>query len=77
LFQLHSETIWSVNKLGTENVIQACKKFGVQALIFTSTVNVVYGGQRIESGEESMPYFDVKKVCVPFLTLPTGPESGY
>lgn len=40
----------------------ACKTNNVQALVFTSTVNVVFGGQRIENGDESLPYFDARKV---------------
>ena len=34
----------------------------MKALVFTSTVNVVYGGQRIEDGDESLPYFDASQV---------------
>ncbi|KAF6028061.1 SDR42E1 [Bugula neritina] len=56
--QLHNEMIWKVNVEGTKNVIEACRQNNVKSLIFTSTFNVVFGGQRIEDGDETLPYFD-------------------
>ncbi|KAF6038972.1 SDR42E1 [Bugula neritina] len=56
--QLHNELIWKVNVEGTKNVIEACRQNNVKSLIFTSTFNVVFGGQRIEDGDETLPYFD-------------------
>ena len=40
----------------------ACQKYNVRSLVFTSTVNVVFGGQRIEGGDENLPYFDSNQV---------------
>jgi nucleoside-diphosphate-sugar epimerase len=44
------------NVVGTENVIAACKKFGVRKLVYTSTPSVVHAGGDIEGGNESLPY---------------------
>ncbi|XP_067928962.1 short-chain dehydrogenase/reductase family 42E member 1-like [Watersipora subatra] len=55
--QLHKAAIWKVNVEGTRNVIKACLHNNVKALIFASTVNVVFGGQRIDGGDETLPYF--------------------
>uniref|UniRef100_A0A8C8RD57 Short chain dehydrogenase/reductase family 42E, member 1 n=1 Tax=Pelusios castaneus TaxID=367368 RepID=A0A8C8RD57_9SAUR len=54
--QLNGKRIEDVNVRGTENVIQACRKAGVSRLVYTSTYNVVFGGQVIENGDESLPY---------------------
>ncbi|KAL8194986.1 UNVERIFIED_CONTAM: hypothetical protein K2H54_043628 [Gekko kuhli] len=54
--QLNRKLIEDVNVGGTENVIQACRKNGVSKLVYTSTYNVVFGGQVIENGNESLPY---------------------
>ncbi|XP_042293948.1 short-chain dehydrogenase/reductase family 42E member 1 isoform X2 [Sceloporus undulatus] len=54
--QLNRKRIEDVNVKGTENVIQACLKMGVSRLVYTSTYNVVFGGQVIENGDESLPY---------------------
>ncbi|XP_009071081.1 PREDICTED: short-chain dehydrogenase/reductase family 42E member 1 [Acanthisitta chloris] len=54
--QLNRKLIEDVNVKGTENVIQACKSTGVSSLVYTSTYNVIFGGQVIENGDESLPY---------------------
>ncbi|NXI60749.1 D42E1 reductase, partial [Chloroceryle aenea] len=54
--QLNRKLIEDVNVKGTENIIQACKSRGVSSLVYTSTYNVVFGGQIIENGDESLPY---------------------
>ncbi|XP_074864580.1 short-chain dehydrogenase/reductase family 42E member 1 [Carettochelys insculpta] len=54
--QLNRKLIEDVNVRGTENIIQACRKAGVSSLVYTSTYNVVFGGQVIENGDESLPY---------------------
>ena len=40
----------------------ACIASGVKTLVYTSTYNVVFGGQEIRNGNESLPYFPVDKV---------------
>ena len=40
----------------------ACKDNGVECLVYTSTYNVIFGGQVIENGDESLPYLPQHKV---------------
>ncbi|KAM4603124.1 short-chain dehydrogenase/reductase family 42E member 1 [Polymixia lowei] len=54
--QLNRNLIEAVNVRGTENVLKACVEKGVSRLVYTSTFNVVFGGQVIENGDESLPY---------------------
>jgi nucleoside-diphosphate-sugar epimerase len=46
-----------INIQGTKNVIELCQRFNIQGLIYTSTYNVIFGGQEIVNGDETMPYF--------------------
>ncbi|XP_068673469.1 short-chain dehydrogenase/reductase family 42E member 1-like isoform X1 [Montipora foliosa] len=54
--QLNQRKIEKVNVHGTQNVLEACRKYNVVNLIYTSTYNVVFGGQIIRDGDESLPY---------------------
>ncbi|XP_034536752.1 short-chain dehydrogenase/reductase family 42E member 1 [Notolabrus celidotus] len=54
--QLNRHLIEAVNVQGTQNVLKACIELGVSRLVYTSTFNVVFGGQVIENGDESLPY---------------------
>ncbi|XP_043562593.1 short-chain dehydrogenase/reductase family 42E member 1 isoform X1 [Chiloscyllium plagiosum] len=54
--QLNKKLIEDVNVKGTEHVIQACLNNGISRLLYTSTYNVVFGGQVIKNGDESLPY---------------------
>ncbi|XP_031137326.1 short-chain dehydrogenase/reductase family 42E member 1 isoform X1 [Sander lucioperca] len=54
--QLNRHLIEAVNVQGTRNVLKACVEHGVSRLVYTSTFNVVFGGQVIENGDESLPY---------------------
>lgn len=54
--QLNQGLIEEVNVQGTEHVLRACVQAGVPRLVYTSTFNVVFGGQVIEGGDESLPY---------------------
>ncbi|XP_062860951.1 short-chain dehydrogenase/reductase family 42E member 1 [Trichomycterus rosablanca] len=54
--QLNRKLTEEVNVQGTENVVRACVDLGVPRLVYTSTFNVVFGGQVIENGDESLPY---------------------
>jgi len=47
---------WRTNVLGTENVIEACRRHGVARLVYTSTPSVVHDGGDIEGGDERLPY---------------------
>ena len=42
----------------------ACCKLAIDRLVYTSTFNVIFGGQVIENGDESMPYLPLDKVIV-------------
>lgn len=54
--QLNRSLIEAVNVEGTQNILKACVEHGVSRLVYTSTFNVVFGGQVIENGDESLPY---------------------
>lgn len=54
--QLNRQLIEAVNIQGTQNILEACTVHGVSRLVYTSTFNVVFGGQVIENGDESLPY---------------------
>lgn len=54
--QLNQHMIEEVNVRGTENILKACIELRVPRLVYTSTFNVVFGGQVIENGDESLPY---------------------
>ncbi|XP_053465427.1 short-chain dehydrogenase/reductase family 42E member 1 isoform X2 [Nycticebus coucang] len=54
--QLNRILIEEVNVRGTDNVLQACQRRGVPRLVYTSTFNVIFGGQVIRNGDESLPY---------------------
>lgn len=43
-------------------VSAACVECGVTRLVYTSTYNVVFGGQEIREGDESLPYLPLDKV---------------
>jgi 2-alkyl-3-oxoalkanoate reductase len=50
------EHFYNVNVLGTENIIEACKENQIQALVYTSTPSVVFSGNDINGGNETLPY---------------------
>ncbi|OBK11538.1 3-beta-hydroxysteroid dehydrogenase [Mycobacterium asiaticum] len=47
---------FSVNVGGTENLVEAGRKAGVQRFVYTASNSVVMGGQNIANGDETMPY---------------------
>lgn len=56
------DQIESINVGGTKIIIDVCKQRNIPRLIYTSTVNVVFGGNPIEEGdEETVPYFPLEK----------------
>ncbi len=46
------------NVTGTENVIAACRRFGIGRLVYTGSPSVVFDGRDVEGGDESLPYPD-------------------
>ena len=53
---------YSVNVLGTLNVLAACGKQGVPNFVYTSTPSVVFDGLSLEGVDESVPY-SKKPLC--------------
>jgi nucleoside-diphosphate-sugar epimerase len=43
---------YSINVMGTKNVVAACKKHGISVLVYTSTPSVVYHGGGIQGKSE-------------------------
>lgn len=46
------------NVQGTRNVVEACRRHAIRALVHTSSPSVVHGGGDIEGGDERLPYPD-------------------
>jgi 2-alkyl-3-oxoalkanoate reductase len=44
------------NVVGTQNVIDACRRHGVRRLVYTSSPSVVFDGRDMEGVNESVPY---------------------
>ncbi|EFX79815.1 hypothetical protein DAPPUDRAFT_51858, partial [Daphnia pulex] len=55
------DKVEEVNIVGTRNVIKACAKNNCKGLVYTSTYNVVFGGDAILNGDESLPYFPLHR----------------
>ena len=47
---------YQTNVIGTENVIEGCKRRKVIRLVYTSTPSVVFDGTDMEGADESLPY---------------------
>jgi nucleoside-diphosphate-sugar epimerase len=52
----HYSDYYRTNVLGTQHVIDACKKHGVLRLVYTSSPSVVFDGTDMEGVDESVPY---------------------
>jgi nucleoside-diphosphate-sugar epimerase len=50
------EELQSINVDGVRNIIEACCQEGVPALVHTSSIDVVIGGQAVRGGDENLPY---------------------
>lgn len=48
------------NVAGTQNVLTACRSAGTRNLVYTSTPSVVFNGNAIAGGDESLPICDDK-----------------
>ncbi|MED6206400.1 hypothetical protein PIB30_026345 [Stylosanthes scabra] len=53
-----------VNITGTRHVLDACLDFGITRLVYCSTYNVVFAGQPIVNGDETLPYFPIDEHAV-------------
>ena len=50
------EEYYRPNVVGTQNVIAACRGYGVRRLVYTSSPSVVFDGRDMEGVDESVPY---------------------
>jgi nucleoside-diphosphate-sugar epimerase len=50
------QVLHDINVVGTRNIIDACRAEGVPALVYTSTMDVVYPRRPIRNGDETLPY---------------------
>ena len=50
---------YDVNIHGVEHTIQACLAANVLILLYASSINVVFGGEEIHDGDETMPYYPI------------------
>jgi nucleoside-diphosphate-sugar epimerase len=57
----HAETMEEVNIQGLKNVIEIAASIGVKAIVYTSTYNVVFGGEPIKDGDEDLEYFPLSR----------------
>lgn len=51
---------FEINVACASNAVKACIKHNISKLIYTSTYNVVFGGQEIINGSESLAYYPVE-----------------
>jgi nucleoside-diphosphate-sugar epimerase len=50
------ERFLAINVEGTRNLLQAAAANGVKTFVYTSSASVVFAGNDIENGDESLPY---------------------
>ena len=50
------ESYYQSNVVGTQNIVKACQRAGVQKLVYTSTPSVIHAGGDVEGVDESLPY---------------------
>jgi len=59
--QNKQDVVWTVNLGGTENMLEAARQHGVSRFIYISSASVVYEGNDIENGDETLPYSSVSQ----------------
>jgi 2-alkyl-3-oxoalkanoate reductase len=47
---------YQANVVGTRNIVNACRKYSVNKLVYTSSPSVVFDGNDMEGVDESVPY---------------------
>ncbi len=50
------EEFYQTNVLGTQHVIDACRRHGIKRLVYTSSPSVVFDGTDMEGVDETVPY---------------------
>jgi nucleoside-diphosphate-sugar epimerase len=51
-----AEEVISVNTGGTENIIRACREQKVKCLVYTSSLDAIFGGKPLVDIDETIPY---------------------
>lgn len=62
------QTRWieEVNVEGTRNVLETCVKKGITRVVYLSSNGVVFGGKKIENGDETLPYLPSNQYVGPY-----------
>ncbi|MGB5811385.1 MAG: NAD-dependent epimerase/dehydratase family protein [Polyangiales bacterium] len=55
------DVVWAVNLGGTENMLEAAQAQGASRFVYISSGSVVYQGEDIENGDETMPYSSISQ----------------
>lgn len=78
------EDFYATNYLGTKHVVEACKKLGVNKLVYTSSPSVVFDGKDIKGQGEELPYakkhwchYPVTKMMAEKLVLDSNTDSFF
>jgi nucleoside-diphosphate-sugar epimerase len=50
-----------VNVSGIQALLDVCAECGIQRIVYTSSYNVIFGGQEIRGGNEDLPYYPLSK----------------
>lgn len=51
-----TQKLYDINVKANKEIIETCKTYHVSKLIYTSSIDAIYGGQPIKNGDESLPY---------------------
>lgn len=51
-----TQKLYDINVKANMEIIKTCKQFKVSKLIYTSSIDAIYGGKPIKNGDESLPY---------------------
>lgn len=51
-----NQKLYDINVKANKDIIEACKEFKVSKLIYTSSIDAIYGGKPIKNGDETLPY---------------------
>ena len=52
------DSFYQANVIGTQHILDASRKLGINKLVYTSSPSVVFDGRDVEGGDESLPYPD-------------------
>ncbi|MBN1296787.1 NAD-dependent epimerase/dehydratase family protein [bacterium] len=60
-----ADRFYTVNVVGTENCVAACRENGIRALVYTSSPSAVFSGGDMEGVDESVPYAEKQWAAYP------------